>query len=118
MGMRRNVCASPEDLFAMLRSVLLLPLLALGACAVATSRSNVVVVTENATVVAGCTRLGPIDGSSPLREIQLRDQARDSALARLKIAGADLGATHVHSSVGDIKWKGPDMSGIAYKCAR
>lgn len=102
----------------MLRSVLLLPLLALSACAVATSRSNVVVVTESAVVVEGCTRLGAIDGSSSLREIQLRDQARDSALARLKIAGADLGASHVHSSVADIKWKGPDMSGIAYKCNR
>lgn len=102
----------------MLRPVLLLPLLALGACAVATSRSNVVVVTESPIVVEGCTRLGQIDGNSALRQVLLRDQARDSALARLKIAGADLGASHVHSSVADIKWKGPDTSGIAYKCNR
>ena len=102
----------------MLRSVLLLPLLALGACAVATSRSNVVVVTESPVVVEGCARLGPVDGASSLREIQLRDQARDSALARLKIAGADLGATHVQSTVADIKWKAPDMSGVAFKCSR
>jgi hypothetical protein len=102
----------------MLRSVMLLPMLALGACAVATSRSSVVVVTESPTVIEGCVKLGPVDGHSPLRSVQLRDQARDSAMARLKAAGADLGASHVHSSVADIKWKGPDMSGVAYKCTR
>lgn len=102
----------------MLRSVMLLPLLALGACTVATSRSNIVVVTESPTVVEGCVRIGPVDGHSPLRNIQLRDQARDTALARLKAGGADLGATHVHSSVADLKWKGTDTSGIAYRCSR
>lgn len=102
----------------MLRLGMLLPLLALGACAVATSRTNVVVITESPVVVANCTRLGVVEGSSSLNAIQLRDQRRDSALARLKIGGADLGATHVHSTVADIKWKGPETSGIAYRCGR
>ena len=102
----------------MLRFVMLLPLLALSACVVATSRSNVVVVTDSPTVVEGCVKIGPVDGHSALSTVQLRDQARDSALARLKSGGAELGATHVHSSVADIKWKGPDMSGVAYRCSR
>lgn len=102
----------------MLRPVLLLPLLGLSACAIATSRSNIVVVTDSKAVVEGCTNLGVVDGASALREVLLRDQARDSALARLKIAAADLGGTHVQSSVADIKWKGPDTSGTVYKCSR
>lgn len=103
----------------MLRLAMLMPLfLALSACVVATSRSSVVVVTESAAVVEGCARLGPIDGTPPFRQVQLRDQARDSAMARLKTMGADLGATHVHSPVANIKWPGVDASGIAYKCSR
>jgi hypothetical protein len=102
----------------MLRSLWLLPLLALTACVTPTSRSNIVVLTDNAGVVEGCASLGPIDGSPPLKEILLRDQAREGAIARLKAGAAERGGTHVKTSVADIKWKGPDTSGIVYRCGK
>ncbi|CAN7544191.1 hypothetical protein J2Y55_005366 [Bosea sp. BE125] len=100
----------------MLRSLLLLPLLALSACVIPNSRSNTVVVTDTKSVVEKCQKLGELEGASPLGKVLLRDQARDAALARLKAGGAELGATHVESSVADIKWKGPSTAGTAYKC--
>lgn len=102
----------------MSRALSLLPALLLGACAVHTSRTSVVVVTDSKAVIEGCTKLGEIEGDSPLASIMLLDTARDSALARLKIRGADLGGTHVLSPVADIKWKGQDRSGVVYKCER
>lgn len=107
----------------MLRSFFLLPMLGLsmlglGACAgVSTSRVNTVVVTDSKAVVASCTKLGDIDGGSTLGKAMLRDTARDSALARLKTGGAQLGGTHVQSSVADIRWRGRDTSGVVYKCS-
>lgn len=102
----------------MLRSLWLLPVLALSACVTPTSRSNVVVITDNKSVVEGCTSLGPIDGSPPLKQVLLRDQMREQAIARLKIGGAEAGGTHVQAGVADPKWKGPDTSGIVYRCER
>ncbi|PZU92930.1 MAG: hypothetical protein DI527_08090 [Chelatococcus sp.] len=98
------------------RLLLLLPAMLLGACAIHTSRTSVVVLTESKGVVEACTKLGDIDGDSTLAPILLVDQARDSAMARLKIRAADLGGTHVLTSVADPKWKGPDNSGVVYKC--
>jgi hypothetical protein len=48
--------------------------------------------------------------------VLILDKARDAALARLKTRGADMGGTHVLSSVADIKWKGPSTAGTVYKC--
>ncbi|MCZ8043226.1 MAG: hypothetical protein O9330_12150 [Beijerinckiaceae bacterium] len=94
---------------------LALPLL-LGACAIPTSRSNIVVLTDNKSVVEPCTKLGEIDGASELHAVLILDKARDAALARLKTRAADMGGTHVLSSVADIKWKGPSTAGTVYKC--
>lgn len=94
---------------------LVLPVL-LGACAISTSRSNVVILTDNKVVVESCTSLGEIDGASALHPVLILDKARDAAIARLKSRAADLGGTHVLSSVADIKWKGPSTTGTAYKC--
>lgn len=94
---------------------LALPLL-LGACAIPTARSNIVVLTDNKSVVEPCTKLGEIDGASELHAVLILDKARDAALARLKTRGADMGGTHVLSSVADIKWKGPSTAGTVYKC--
>lgn len=94
---------------------LALPLL-LGACAIPTSRSNIVVLTENKSVVEPCTKLGEIDGASELHAILVLDKAREGAISRLKIRAADMGGTHVLSSVADIKWKGPSTAGTVYKC--
>ncbi|KQU52763.1 hypothetical protein ASG72_07660 [Bosea sp. Leaf344] len=99
-----------------MRPLLLLPLLALAACTVTTSRVSKVVVTENKAVVASCTKVGDVDGASALNRLLLRDKARDAALTQLKAAGADLGASHVLSPVADIKWKGEDYKGVAYRC--
>lgn len=99
-----------------MRALLLLPLLTLAACTVTTSRVSKVVVTDNKAVVASCTRLGDVEGATTLGSVLLRDKSRDTALTQLKAAGADLGATHVQSSVADIKWKGQDTKGVAYKC--
>ncbi|MET3890738.1 hypothetical protein ABIE41_001814 [Bosea sp. OAE506] len=98
----------------------LLPALALslllGACAIPTSRTNIVVLTENKSVIEPCTKLGEIDGASELHAVLILDKARDAAIARLKSRAADLGGTHVLTSVADIKWKGPSTSGTVYKC--
>jgi hypothetical protein len=101
----------------MLRPLLLLPICALAGCAIATSRSNVVVLTDSQVVVEGCAKLGEIDGGSPLGQALLLDQQREAAIARLKIRGADLGGTHVFTTVADIKWKGPETSGQVYRCS-
>ena len=98
------------------RLLLILPAVLLGACAVHTSRTSVIVVTDSKGVVEACTRLGEIDGSSTLAPVLLVDQARDSAMTRLKIGAADLGGTHVLTPVADPKWKGTDRSGVVYKC--
>ncbi len=94
---------------------LMLPVL-LGACAIPTSRSNIVVLTDNKAVVESCTSLGEIDGASELHSVLILDKARDAAISRLKIRAADLGGTHVLTSVADIKWKGPSTTGTVYKC--
>lgn len=99
----------PRILFA-------LPLLALAACAIPSSRSNIVVVTDNKAVIEPCRRIGDVDGGSAVGSFQLVDQARDSALARLKIRTAELGGTHVLSTVADIKWTGRSAAGVAYSC--
>lgn len=95
--------------------LLALPLL-LGACAIPTSRSNVVILTDNKAVVESCTSLGEIDGASNLHAVLVLDKARDAAISRLKIRAAELGGTHVLTSVADIKWKGPSTTGTVYKC--
>lgn len=100
----------------MQRSLLLLSAILLGGCAFHTSRSSIVVITDNKAVVESCRRIGEIDGRSDVSAILLRDQARDSAIARLKIRGAKLGGTHVLTPVADIKWTGPDTSGVVYAC--
>ncbi len=100
----------------MTRLLFALPLLALSACAIPSSRSNIVVVTENKAVVEPCKRIGDVDGGSAVGSLQLLDQARDSALARLKIRTAELGGTHVLSAVANIKWTGRSAAGIAYTC--
>ncbi len=88
----------------------------LGACAISTSRSNIVVLTDAKTVVEPCTKLGEIDGASELHSILVLDKARDATVSRLKIRAADMGGTHVLSTVADIKWKGPSTAGTVYKC--
>ena len=100
----------------LLLTALALPALLLAACAIPTSRSNIVVLTENKTVIEPCTKLGEIDGASELHAILVIDKARDAAISRLKIRAADMGGTHVLSSVADIKWKGPSTAGTVYKC--
>ena len=99
----------------LLLPAVLLPTL-LGACAIATSRSNIVVLTDSKAVVEPCTKLGEIDGNSELQSILVLDKARDAAISRLKIRTADMGGTHVFSTVADIKWKGPSTAGTVYKC--
>ena len=99
----------PRVLFA-------LPLLALAACAIPTSRSNTVVVTDTKAVVDPCKKIGDVDGGSGLGGVLLLDQARDSALARLKVRTAELGGTHVLSPVAALSWKGASTAGIAYSC--
>ncbi|AMJ61924.1 hypothetical protein [Bosea sp. PAMC 26642] len=101
----------------MLRPFLLIPLCALAACAIPTSKSNVVVLTDSKIVVEDCKKLGDIDGSSTVGQVLLLDKARDAALARLKIRGAELGGTHVLTPVADIKWKGPGTEGQVYLCS-
>ncbi|UZF90248.1 DUF4156 domain-containing protein [Bosea sp. NBC_00550] len=101
---------------AMPRFFILVPALLLGACAYHTSRSSIVVVTDAKGVVENCTKLGEIDGRSDLHSVLLTDTARDSIITRLKIKGAEMGGTHVFSTVADIKWKGPETSGTVYKC--
>jgi hypothetical protein len=96
--------------------VALLGTVTLGACAFHTSRTSIVVITDSKSVVEPCTKLGEINGDSTLGAILLTDKARDTAIARLKIRGAELGGTHVFSTVADIKWKGPDTAGTVYKC--
>ncbi|KPF73158.1 hypothetical protein IP69_00940 [Bosea sp. AAP35] len=100
----------------LLPTALIVSALMLGSCAIPTARSNIVVLTDNKAIVEPCTRLGEIDGASELHAILVLDKAREAALSRLKIRGADMGGTHVLSSVADIKWKGPSTSGTVYKC--
>jgi len=88
----------------------------LGACAIATSRSNIVVLTDNKSVIEPCTKLGEIDGAAELHSVLVLDKARDATISRLKIRAADLGGTHVFTTVADIKWKGPSTAGTVYKC--
>jgi hypothetical protein len=66
-------------------------------------------------VTEKCTKVANLDGS-PSSVIVLRDPRRDAAIARLKAAAADMGATHVQTPLADIKWAGSDTSGVAYKC--
>lgn len=98
------------------RVLFVLPLLALAACAIPTSRSNIVVVTDNKAVVEPCKKVGDVDGGSGLGGVLLLDQARDSALARLKIRAAEIGGTHVLSPVAALNWKGASTAGVAYSC--
>jgi hypothetical protein len=97
-------------------SILLLGAVTLGGCAFQTSRTSIVVITDSKAVIEPCTKLGEINGDSTIGAILLTDKARDTAIARLKIRGAELGGTHVFSTIADIKWKGPDTSGTVYKC--
>lgn len=91
-------------------------LAALGACAIPSSRSNAVVMTDNQAVVENCRRLGQIDGDGALGSAILMDRARDSAIARLKIRAAEMNGTHVHSEVANTGWKGGSTSGTVYSC--
>lgn len=95
---------------------LMVPTLLLAACAIPTSRSNIVVLTDNKAVVESCKSLGDIDGASELHAILVLDKAREATIARLKARAADLGGSHVLTGVADIKWKGPSTSGTVYKC--
>ena len=96
--------------------LLLLPTLALGACAVHNSRSSMVVVTDNQKVVESCAKLGEADGASGFEPVVPIDKSRDTILHRLKIRAAQMDGTHVLSSVADIKWKGPNSTGTVYRC--
>lgn len=98
------------------RALLFAPLLALTACVVPSSRSNIVVVTDNKAVVESCKRLAEINGDSGISQALLLDRARDSALARLKVRAAEAGGTHVLSGVAAHNWKGPSTAGTVYKC--
>ena len=100
----------------MARLFILLPALLLGACAYHTSRSSIVVMTDAQSVVENCTKLSEIDGQDSSHAIMPLDKTRDSVVARLKIAGAEKGGTHVLATAADIKWKGPDTKGTVYKC--
>lgn len=100
----------------LLRPILLLSTLALTACAIPNSRSNAVVVTDNKEIVASCKQIAEINGDSTINQTLLIDSARDSALARLKIRGAEAGGTHVVSPVATHTWKGPSTAGTVYKC--
>jgi hypothetical protein len=99
------------------RLFILFPALLLGACAYQTSRSSIVVVTDAQGVVENCTKLGEIDGQHGSQTIMPLDKTRDSVVARLKIAAAELGGTHVLAKAADIKWKGPETTGTVYKCS-
>lgn len=97
----------------------LLPLAAasvLGACAIPNSASNAVVVTNTREVVETCKKIGETNGDAGVNQALLLDRARDTALSRLKIRGAEAGGTHVLSDVADPKWKGPSTAGTIYKC--
>ncbi|RDJ20957.1 hypothetical protein DWF00_28930 [Bosea caraganae] len=96
--------------------LLLAPAFALGACAIPNSASNAVVVTNTQSVVETCKRIGETDGDVGVNQALLLDRARDSALSRLKIRGAEAGGSHVLSDVADLKWKGPSTKGTIYKC--
>jgi hypothetical protein len=98
------------------RFLTLLPALLLGACAYHTSRSSIVVVTDAKSVVENCTKLGDVDGRDSSQVIMPLDKTRDSVVARLKIAAAELGGTHVFANAADIKWTGGDSKGTVYKC--
>lgn len=98
------------------RFFILLPALLLGACTYHTSRSSIVVVTDAKSVVENCSKLGEIDGDHSSHAIMPLDKTRDSVVARLKIAAAEKGGTHVLANAADIKWKGPDTKGTVYKC--
>ncbi len=100
----------------MLRLLPIAFLLGLSACAIPNSGSNKVVITDTKGVVESCLKIADIDGSSPVSGLLLRDPARDAAITRLKLAAAERGATHVLTGLADVKWKGPDISGVAYRC--
>ncbi len=101
----------------MLRFAPLLALLLLPACAASKASANKVAITDNKAVVEKCTKVADLDGAPTAGSIMLRDPKRDAAIAKLKAAAAEQGATHVHTTLADIKWKGPDTSGVAYRCA-
>lgn len=111
----RTPCTEPMGQ-TMLRYLLLAPALALAACAVPNSASNAVVVTDSKAVVERCTRLVEINGDSGVSHAILMDRARDSAMSRLKIRGAEAGGTHVLSDVAAHNWKGPSTQGTVYRC--
>lgn len=98
------------------RFFFLMPVLLLGACTYHNSRSSIVVVTDAKSVVENCTKLGEIDGQDSSHAIMPLDKTRDSVVARLKIAGAEKGGTHVFATAADIKWKGSDTKGTVYRC--
>lgn len=98
------------------RFLILLPALLLGSCTYHTSRSSIVVVTDAKSVVESCSKLGEIDGQHSSQVIMTLDKTRDSVVARLKIAAAEMGGSHVLANAADIKWKGPDTKGTVYKC--
>jgi hypothetical protein len=106
----------PSPDVTMPRFFILLPALLLGACAYHTSRTSIVVVTDAKSVVENCSKLGEIDGQDSSQLIMTLDKTRDSVVARLKIAAAELGGSHVLASAADIKWKGTDTKGVVYKC--
>jgi hypothetical protein len=100
----------------MFRFAPLLVLVLLPACAVSRSTVNKVVITENKGVVEKCTKVADLDGAPLAGSLLLRDPRRDAVIAKLKSAAAEQGATHVQAAVADIKWKGRDTAGVAYKC--
>lgn len=89
---------------------------ALSACSIPTSRSNMVVVTENKVVTESCTSLGVVDGGLGFGQGLLLDRQRDALVARFKILAADAGGTHVLTPVASLRWTGPESTGTIYKC--
>lgn len=103
----------------MARNALVMPIvaaLALTGCAIPTSRSNAVVMTDNKAVVENCRKLGDIDGDGSIGQSVLMDRARDSAIARLKIRAAEMNGTHVLSDVAATSWRRGSTAGAVYLC--
>lgn len=81
---------------------------------VATSKSDVIIVSDPATVAA-CERLGEVTSSSMMGGV-LTGTGYKRALEKLKERATELGGTHLHLLNGNSNYAGSNFLGVAYRC--
>lgn len=97
-----------------MRALVVAALFACSAVVPAVAASEVVMVSDPATLT-GCERLGEVTSSSMMGGV-LTGAGYKRALAKLKERAGSLGGTHLHLLNGNSNYAGSNFLGVAYRC--